>query len=105
MEWLKSLTPEQTQMVVGLLVMVVFAIIKAVLAWTGRPLPATTAAKLQKFLAVAAGAALATLAVTGLTPAFWQAWIFSTFTAVGSWEGLSKLWGWADTDIAEGKEG
>jgi hypothetical protein len=77
----------------GLVVMAVFAAIKAIAYWAKRPLSDTAAAKVLKLVTVAAATAAATIVTTGLTAAFWPAWAVALATAIGSWEVIAKGYG------------
>lgn len=92
LQWYGSLSPEQQAFLQGLIVMALFAIVRAVAAWRGTPLGETAAAKLGNYLAVAVATAGTTLLSTGATADFWFQWVFALFTAVGSWEGISKTY-------------
>lgn len=92
LQWYANLDPAQQAALQGLLVMAIFAIVRAIAAWSGKPLNDSAAAKLGNYLTVAAATAFATLLTTGAVPAFWWQWALALFTAVGSWEGISKLY-------------
>ena len=93
MDWYTQLPPEQQAALQGLAVMVLFAVIKAIAHWTGKPLGDSAAAKATKLLTVAVATALTTLATTGATPAFWASWAGALVTAIGSWEVIAKGYG------------
>lgn len=92
MDWYTQLPPQQQAALQGLVVMVLFAAIKAVAYWAGKPLSNTAVAKVGKLLAVAVATAATTLVTVGGTPQFWMAWGLALVTAIGSWEIISKAY-------------
>lgn len=91
-QWYGALPPDQQAMMQGLVVMVLFAVIRAVAAWSGKPMSETAGGKFVSYLTVAVTTATTTLLTTGATGAFWVQWALALFTAVGAWEGLSKTY-------------
>lgn len=92
LEWYGSLDPDKQAAVIGGVVMLLVMLVRAIAAWSGRPLGETALAKLGNYLTVAAATAFATLLTTGAVPAFWWQWALALFTAVGSWEAISKTY-------------
>jgi len=105
MDWYTQLPPDQQAALQGLVVMAVFALIKAICHWSGRPLSDTAAAKVTKLLAVAAATAATTIVVTGTTPQFWMQWAVAMVFAVGPWEILSKTYAVAPSVPLDPEEG
>ena len=93
MDWYTQLPPEQQAALQGIAVMVLFAVIKAIAHWAGKPLGDSAAAKATKVLTVAVATALTTLATTGTTGAFWLQWGMAIAAAIGSWEVIAKGYG------------
>lgn len=92
LQWYGALPPEQQAALQGLVVMALFAVVRAVSAWAGKPLSETAGAKFCNYLAVAVATAATTLLTTGAVPAFWWQWAIALWAAVGSWEGISKTY-------------
>lgn len=93
MAWYMQLSGEQQAALQGLVVMALFALVKAIAHWAGKPLSQSAGAKATKVLAVIIATSLTTLATTGATPAFWPQWAGALVTAIGSWEIISKTYG------------
>lgn len=92
LEWYAALPDDQKAMLQGLVVMALLALVRAVAHWAGKPLSETAGAKLGNYLTVAVATGLTTLLSTGATAGFWLSWMMALFTAVGTWEGLSKFY-------------
>lgn len=92
LEWYAALPDDQKAMLQGLVVMALLALVRAVAHWAGKPLNETAVAKLGNYLTVAVATGLTTLLSTGATAGFWLSWMMALFTAVGTWEGLSKFY-------------
>jgi len=91
-QWYAALSPDQQAALQGLLVMALFATIKAICYWAGKPLGDSAAAKIGKLVTVAVATAATTFVSVGLTPGFWLQWVLAFVTAVGSWEVLAKAY-------------
>jgi hypothetical protein len=93
MEWYTALGPEKQVALQGLIVMGLFALVKAIAFWAKRPLSNTAVAKVGKLLVVAVATAATTLVTNGVTPQFWLQWVMAMGLAIGSWEILAKGYG------------
>ena len=93
METLQSLSAAEQQMLVGLVVMIVVGLVRAIMHWRGVAVSETALSKLASYATVAGITCLATLiAQGGYSAEFWIRWVIALGTAVGGWEGLSKLY-------------
>lgn len=93
LEWYAKLTLQEQSMFQGMVVMALMALVRAIAHWTKRPLSESTLAKLGNYVVVAlATAGTTAIAEGGFGSGFVVAWMTALWTAVGAWEGLSKLW-------------
>lgn len=92
LQWYGQLEPAQQAALQGLLVMAIWAVVRAIAAWTGKPISETAGAKFCNYLTVAVATAASTLLTTGATSSFWFQWAVALWAAVGSWEAISKTY-------------